>query len=179
MPTVWVERLGRLKSFSRAPIFHFHAFISLEVRVYQWIFVWEKQGDVFIYSTFFLDLENLRVWKYVASWQVVYNQMFIESAVPYRIMGSQNWWGDTRGLLLYRYKIKWITFPYIYIYDMYQTWASNWTGRIFGLRKQAHNKISPKYYPLNICYPNIIITVYGRICFQKTNIHLRSKDSKA
>lgn len=42
-----------------------------------------------------------------------------------------------------------------------------WTRRIFGLRKQSHKKISPKYYPLNICSPNIIITVCRRICFQK------------
>lgn len=106
-------KIGKTKVIFQGPNVHFHAFIyGRKSIVYQWIFAWEKQGDVFIYSTVFLDLENLRVRKYVASWQVVYNQNFVESDVSYRIMGSQNWWGDTRGLLLYRYKIKWITLPY-------------------------------------------------------------------
>lgn len=108
-------KIGKTKVIFQGPNVHFHAFIyGRKSIVYQWIFAWEKQGDVFIYSTFFLDLENLRVRKYVASWQVVYNQNFVESDVSYRIMGSQNWWGD-RGLLLYRYKIQWITLPYVYM----------------------------------------------------------------
>ena len=53
-----------------------------------------------------------------------------------------------------------------HIYDMYQTWTlpQNLNEAIFWFKKASPQKISPKYYPLNICYPNII-TVCGRISF--------------